>query len=554
MPQIIEVPGMGQVEFPDGMSDDDISAAIRKNMPPTQPQQASLTDRALGSGVGRTLLGIATPVLGIGQAAAHLTDPLTGLGLGPKADAALKEIEASKRRGMERAGENIDVAGVFGQGIGALAPAGAVTKVLGRGAGPVTRALIGGTQGAVVAGATPTKGEDFGSEKTSQMVTGGALGGLFSLGSDVVRGAGRVIDIFKPYFQKEGYKELAKQAVVKNVGKENLRDVVAASMSARSRLPAHAPASGAQGPVLPGSPMTAAEAVSRIPQGSPVQAMQKLTYTTPGGPSKLGGELARNAIAAQEAGKKIVEAQTAPLRTAALEAANRSGQLRISPIVRGLDAMLKDPEVYGSPTTKKAIVSVGKALEKMAAKNKRIDANALYAFKREGVNQVIDDVFKQADPKIGNEFKARHLIKVKGLIDDAIEGAGGATWKQYLKEYSKGMQNIQADIESKEAMYKPLQKTMLQKGSQIARGEIPLEGGPPLLHRAYTFSKWVPRARAEILEPKIDAYLADLFSDSGKFGQAMSAAQQASHRQKVIEALMRQAPVAAGVIGGQVGR
>jgi hypothetical protein len=31
--QKIEVPGMGLVEFPDGMSDDDIAAAIRKNMP-----------------------------------------------------------------------------------------------------------------------------------------------------------------------------------------------------------------------------------------------------------------------------------------------------------------------------------------------------------------------------------------------------------------------------------------------------------------------------------------------------------------------------------------
>lgn len=41
MPQIIEVPGMGQVEFPDGMSDADIAAAIKRSMP--QPAQSEPT-------------------------------------------------------------------------------------------------------------------------------------------------------------------------------------------------------------------------------------------------------------------------------------------------------------------------------------------------------------------------------------------------------------------------------------------------------------------------------------------------------------------------------
>jgi hypothetical protein len=36
MPQVIEVPGYGEVEFPDGMSDDQISAAIKKSMQPVE--------------------------------------------------------------------------------------------------------------------------------------------------------------------------------------------------------------------------------------------------------------------------------------------------------------------------------------------------------------------------------------------------------------------------------------------------------------------------------------------------------------------------------------
>lgn len=45
MPQQIEVPGMGVIEFPDGMTDDQISAAIKQNMP-----KQSAMDKLTGKG------------------------------------------------------------------------------------------------------------------------------------------------------------------------------------------------------------------------------------------------------------------------------------------------------------------------------------------------------------------------------------------------------------------------------------------------------------------------------------------------------------------------
>jgi hypothetical protein len=51
MPQQIDVPGMGIVEFPDGMNDAQITAAIQKNMPKT--------DAAPSVGIGEDLLGVA---------------------------------------------------------------------------------------------------------------------------------------------------------------------------------------------------------------------------------------------------------------------------------------------------------------------------------------------------------------------------------------------------------------------------------------------------------------------------------------------------------------
>ena len=49
MPQIIEVPGMGQVSFPDGMTDAEISDAIRRNMPkPPLPSGAEQLAKETG--------------------------------------------------------------------------------------------------------------------------------------------------------------------------------------------------------------------------------------------------------------------------------------------------------------------------------------------------------------------------------------------------------------------------------------------------------------------------------------------------------------------------
>jgi len=60
MPQQIEVPGMGVVEFPDGMSDADISAAIQKNVPKEQPgSTATGVAKSAGVGLAQGVIGLA---------------------------------------------------------------------------------------------------------------------------------------------------------------------------------------------------------------------------------------------------------------------------------------------------------------------------------------------------------------------------------------------------------------------------------------------------------------------------------------------------------------
>src|SRR4051812_29953129 len=55
MPQRIDVPGMGVVEFPDGMNDDQISAAIKSNIPSVGGDVA----KSAGVGLGKGAIGLA---------------------------------------------------------------------------------------------------------------------------------------------------------------------------------------------------------------------------------------------------------------------------------------------------------------------------------------------------------------------------------------------------------------------------------------------------------------------------------------------------------------
>lgn len=55
MTTVVDVPGMGEVEFPDGMSDADISAAIKKSLTPTPAPEAS-TGAKIGSAFMRPII------------------------------------------------------------------------------------------------------------------------------------------------------------------------------------------------------------------------------------------------------------------------------------------------------------------------------------------------------------------------------------------------------------------------------------------------------------------------------------------------------------------
>lgn len=202
MAQLIEVPGMGVVEFPDGMSDDQIASAIKANM----PQVASKSNAVL-QGVGNTAAGL---LRGAGSIGATLLAPidmagdaLSGKGLSLESnrqrradmDAALQTMGAQPDSWMYKGGKiGGEILGTAGSG-GVL---GNVAARLGASA-PVVQAITssgfsaGGRTGLAgiatrAAGGALTGGVTAAAVNPEDAVTGAALGAALPV---VMQGAGK---------------------------------------------------------------------------------------------------------------------------------------------------------------------------------------------------------------------------------------------------------------------------------------------------------------------------------------------------------------------------
>lgn len=112
-------------------------------------------------------------------------------------------------------------------------------------------------------------------------------------------------------------------------------------------------------------------------------------------------------------------------------------------IISKLQAKLTDPGAAGSKKYGAVIDRVIQDISDWTAANGgRIDANALYAIRKNSVNDAIEDLLRGVDPKSSAKFAAKILGEVAPAIDDALKSAGGTGWKDYLKTYASGMDDI----------------------------------------------------------------------------------------------------------------
>lgn len=186
-------------------------------------------------------------------------------------------------------------------------------------------------------------------------------------------------------------------------------------------------------------------------------------------------ELAKKAdeVAAQSAEASLRFGEAAQFKQAAADslAAYDLKPLESGAVVQKVLNIGKNPEFAGN---KDIAVSLGRVAEDIAAWTNNggvIDAFALDAIRKNSVNAAIRDLYPTADAKVQKQLAAGVLSKVKPLIVDAIESAGGAGYGKYLDDYAAGANRIAQQKLSAEAL--DLYKNNPKGFIKLVEGESP---------------------------------------------------------------------------------
>jgi hypothetical protein len=117
-------------------------------------------------------------------------------------------------------------------------------------------------------------------------------------------------------------------------------------------------------------------------------------------------------------------------------------KLDISKVVSNLRAEADNAE-FVSPDRFRILSEFANNLERRAAKmGGTIDAQGLYLARRE-MGNFVSSILGTTDPKALRLGTSKLVDAAQQPIDDAIEAAGGAGWKDYLNTFAKGMQDIE---------------------------------------------------------------------------------------------------------------
>jgi hypothetical protein len=192
MPKIVDIPGTGEVEFPDSMSNDEIANVIKSGMQGSvmaAPVPFSPRAEAVRSAVGGATFGFGDEI-----EAALRTGAISGQ--------QYEELRNTLRAQQKQFQQDYPVTGTVTEFGGALAAPFGAFKALGRAAPAVQQAITGTTlpgqltRGAATGAATGaltgagTAETDVGGKALETGVFGGIVGGTVPL---VLRGAGNVI-------------------------------------------------------------------------------------------------------------------------------------------------------------------------------------------------------------------------------------------------------------------------------------------------------------------------------------------------------------------------
>jgi hypothetical protein len=158
---------------------------------------------------------------------------------------------------------------------------------------------------------------------------------------------------------------------------------------------------------------------------------------------------------------RSAEEVAANLRAQGLE------KLDISKVVSNLRAEA-DKAQFASPDRYKILSEFANNLERRAAKfDGIIDAQGLNLARRE-MGAFVSSILGTTDPKALRAGTSQLIAAAQKPIDDAIEAAGGAGWKNYLNTFAEGMKGIE-----RQQFQRQLTKLPEARFAKVMKGEDP---------------------------------------------------------------------------------
>jgi hypothetical protein len=158
---------------------------------------------------------------------------------------------------------------------------------------------------------------------------------------------------------------------------------------------------------------------------------------------------------------RSAEEVAANLRAQGLE------KLDISKVVSDLRAEA-DKAQFASPDRYKILSEFANNLERRAAKfGGIIDAQGLNLARRE-MGAFVSSILGTTDPKALRAGTSQLIAAAQKPIDDAIEAAGGAGWKNYLNTFAEGMKGIE-----RQQFQRELTKLPEARFAKVMKGEDP---------------------------------------------------------------------------------
>jgi hypothetical protein len=196
-------------------------------------------------------------------------------------------------------------------------------------------------------------------------------------------------------------------------------------------------------------------------------------------------------------------------------------------LVRSISGIGRNPNFAGNDLLQGALKNVGDDIAQWTASGGVIDARALDAIRKNSVNAAIARLRPGMDANAQRNLASSVLSDIRPALVDAIEQAGGKGYRQYLADYTKGMQTIAQRKLTGEAMR--LYKTNPDEFVRLVQNESP-----------EAVEKILGSGKYNIAVELADSTMGVLRDQANKRLTQLSVSEQSTEGQKALAELVKQ--------------